>query len=292
MPIESPPIDVAEQCAGIATSFWNFANEVADGVGTPFYVYFPHRATAAYHCFASGMQDWGIGHIAFSVKTNPLFAMLKDLRLQGAFAEVVSAWELQHAIAMGFHPQQIVLNGPMKAVRDLRETLETPMLTVNVDSLDELDAINDLVQPSMGRINVGLRVCPPMENGAWSRFGVEISTGEFAEALSRIRKSRLLALRCIHFHLGTQVHDLSRYVEMIGIVREIWARYSLSSDIWLDIGGGFPYDHAVPFEEQAFVPSSFFLRSQRPGGHRLDQSCSPNQDGLSQRQRWQWCLGY
>jgi diaminopimelate decarboxylase len=45
---------------------------------------------------------------------------------------------------------------------------------------------------------------------------------------------------------------------MMALVRELWSRHLLSSDVWLDIGGGFPYDHAVPLEEQTFLPSRFF----------------------------------
>ncbi len=221
-------------------------------------MYLPDRAAAAYHHFASGIQYWGIGRVAFSVKTNPLVALLQDLKRWGAFAEVVSAWELSHAIAAGFRAQEIVFNGPLKIEKDLRWVFETLPLTVNIDSMDELDAIERAIGPSADRANVGVRFCSPRENGAWSRFGLEMSTGELSEALARIRRSRSLVLQCIHFHLGTQVYNTGRYTEMIEVVKELWSRNLLSTNVWLDIGGGFPYDHAVPLEEQTFSPSRFF----------------------------------
>jgi len=121
-----------------------------------------------------------------------------------------------------------------------------------------LDAIERAIEHSGDRLSVGLRLCPPKENGAWSRFGIEVSTGELDEAVARILRAPSLALRCIHFHLGTQTHDLARYAEMIGTVRDIWTQHRLGSDVWLDIGGGFPYDHAVPFEEQPLSPAHLF----------------------------------
>ena len=242
------PIDFAEKCAGAGTSFWTFAAAIAEQAGTPFYVYLPDRAATAYRHFASAINCWGIGRVAFSVKTNPLFALLWDLNRWGASAEVVSAWELSHAVATGFPAERIVFNGPLKTEKDLRWVFQTPPLTVNIDSLDELETIEKVIGHTAGRAHVGLRLCPPRENGASSRFGLEISTGELSEALARILRSRSLVLRCIHFHLGTQVYDTSRYVQMIGMVKELWTRHLLGSDVWLDIGGGFPYDHAVPLE--------------------------------------------
>jgi diaminopimelate decarboxylase len=258
MSVTNIPGDIADRCAGVGASFWPFAAETAAREGTPFYVYLPDRAAAAYRCFASAIQRWGTGHVAFSIKTNPLFALLRDLNRWGALAETVSAWEISHAVRNGFPLERIVFNGPMKSEKDLRWALRNPPLTINIDSLDELEAIDRSIGQTRVRAHIGLRLCPPKENGAWSRFGLELSTGELDEALGRIQRSRALELRCIHFHLGTQVHNTTRYIEMIGLVKEVWARNRFSGDVWLDIGGGFPYDHSTVLEEQTFVPIHFF----------------------------------
>lgn len=256
--ITTSPINVADQCAKAERPFWNIATEIARSEGTPFYVYLPHRAAAAYKAFRSSIQPWGDGQIAYSVKTNPLLALLRNLNQWGAFAEVVSAWEFSHALAAGFSPGNIVFNGPLKTEQDLRWLCQHPPLTINIDNLDELDLIEKAIERTGSHLCVGLRLCPPKENGAWSRFGIEISTGELDEAVLRILRMPSLVLRCLHFHLGTQVRDLARYAEMVRIMREIWSRHRLGTDVWLDIGGGFPYDHAVPFEEQPFSPPSLF----------------------------------
>lgn len=258
MSITTSPIDVADKCARSDKSFWGIAAEIASTEGTPFYVYLPQCAANAYRAFSSSIQNWGEGQIAFSLKTNPLWRLLHDLNQWGAFAEVVSAWEFSHAIAIGFPPEHIVFNGPLKTEEDLQWLRQHPPVAINIDSLDELDTLERVVAHSGPRVGVGLRICPPKENGAWSRFGIEVSTGELDVAVTRILSSPSLILRCIHFHLGTQIHDTTRYTEMIGIAKEIWTRHRLSKDVWLDIGGGFPYDHSVPFEEQTFSPPRLF----------------------------------
>jgi diaminopimelate decarboxylase len=254
--IPTSPINAADQCAKSEESFWRFATDIAQREGTPFYVYLPQCAAEAYKVFASSIQCWGEGQIAFSLKTNPLWRLLRDLRKCGAYAEVVSTWEFSHALAAGFSPENIVFNGPLKTEKDFRCLCQHPPLTINIDSLDELDAIERAVGHTGSHLCVGLRLCPPKENGAWSRFGIELSTGELDEAIVRILRTSSLDLRCVHFHLGTQIQDTARYTEMIGIVKDLWTQHRLGRDVWLDIGGGFPYDHLVPFEEQTFSPSN------------------------------------
>lgn len=256
---------VAANCAG--ESFWGFAANVSQAEGTPFYVYLPARARAAYLEFASGIASWGNGRVAFSVKTNPLLGLLTDLNRWGAFAEVVSGWEFSHAMAAGFLPEQIVFNGPLKTESDLRWIVHDPPLTINIDSLDELDALERMVKNGDPPVRVGVRLCPPREHGTWSRFGLEMSSGEADEAVSRILRNRTLGLRCIHFHLGTQVFDTDRYARMVALVRDrIWTRHHLGNAVSLDIGGGFPYDHALPLEEQPFSPLSFFAELAQAWG--------------------------
>ena len=257
MSMTSSQASLAERCAGAGTSFWPFAAAMAEEVGTPFYVYLPDIANASYHGFASAIRHWGTGRVAFSVKTNPLFALLKDLNRLGAFAEVASAWEFSHAVATGFQSDRIVFNGPLKTEKDLQWILQTPPLSINIDSLNELESIETALGHSGRLAHVGLRLCPPQENGVWSRFGIEMPD-ELNEAANSHSPSRSLVLRCIHFHLGTQIHNTGRYVEMTRILKELWIRHRLDSSVWLDIGGGFPYDHSVPFEEQTFQPARFF----------------------------------
>lgn len=233
-------------------TFWKCAAEIAEAEDTPFYVYFPERASAAYQIFASSIQIWGKSQVAFSVKTNPLWRLLRDLNQWGSYAEVVSTWEFSHAIAAGFPPERIVVNGPLKTDDDLRWLCRQRPATINIDSSDELETLERVAADSGSRVHVGLRMCPPKENGAWSRFGIEVDSGEFDGAVARVLTSPALMLRCIHFHLGTQVQDTSRYTVMIQKVKDVWRRHALKKDVWLDIGGGFPYDHSVPFEEQSF----------------------------------------
>ncbi len=250
--------DLADEFVGLERSFWDVAKEIEERVGTPFYAYFPQRAATGFEAMVAGAAVWGQVRVAFSVKTNPLAALLQDLERRGAYAEVVSEWEFSQARAAGFSPDRIVFNGPHKPDAELRRVLATPPFTINIDSLDELDVLERNLGYASGAVAVGLRICPPRARGSLSRFGLEFETGEVHTGIVRCLNNPSLQLRCIHFHLGTQVQDGERYAEVVRIAQRMWRDHGFANDVCLDIGGGFPYDHARTFEGQPLVLGRFF----------------------------------
>lgn len=105
---------------------WDGIEKVAQRYGTPFYVYAPFGANLAFCQLKASLRNWGNGTLAFSVKTNPFFGLLKDLKSWGRYAEVVSCWEYQLALNAGFLPQEIIFNGPMKSQEDLFSLAKNP----------------------------------------------------------------------------------------------------------------------------------------------------------------------
>ena len=250
--------DVGEHWAELTTPFWKIAEEIATAHGTPFFLYFPHRAAAAFQALVGGSANWGSVRIAYSLKTNPLPALLRDLNRWGASVEVVSAWEHSQARGAKFPSDRIVFNGPLKSEDGLRVILPNAPFSINVDSVDELVMLEHIAARSDQPLSVGVRICPPRADGVCSRFGIEVATGEADETIARILGSRSLRLRCVHFHLGTQVQDSTRYHEMVALARALWISHKVAMDVSLDIGGGFPYEHDRHFNDQPFRPSDFF----------------------------------
>jgi diaminopimelate decarboxylase len=237
---------------------WPIIEEAATNLGTPLFVYLPCNAERAYGDLKDGLQKWGESAVAFSVKTNPFFRLLQDLRTWGAYAEVVSMWEYQLALNAGFPSERIVFNGPLKPVEALRFATTQSPLTINIDSPEELDALDEISRQASSIVRLGIRICPPRQKGVWSRFGLQVHTTEARDAILRIRRNRFFKLAAIHFHLGTQINDPENYVKAIGLARTLWEMLDLDSDVWLDIGGGFPYQHDKPLNAQSFRPSTFF----------------------------------
>ncbi|HTD38674.1 MAG TPA: hypothetical protein VK669_14275 [Candidatus Limnocylindrales bacterium] len=268
MIVASSSPDVAERWAE-PTPFWAVSRQIAERYGTPFYLYFPEHAVRSFEALSEAAEAWGAHGVAYSLKTNRLTAILCDLERVGALVEVVSAWELRQARKAGFPADRIIFNGPLKPKHDLHSVVRDPPLTINADSSEELHVLRELAGELQTVLGVGVRVCPPHIDGVWSRFGMELDNGELDAALDLIEASPGLALRCVHIHLGTQVHETRRYREVVGMARRLWDRRAFPATVRLDIGGGFPYEHDRPFAEQSFSPRKFFGELTDAWGDRV-----------------------
>src|SRR5947209_2158321 len=81
---------------------WSALETAAQRIGTPFYIYCADAAKQTFLRFKEGTNQWGSAEVAYSLKTNPLPALLHDLRNAGACIEAVSAWEVRLAERAGF----------------------------------------------------------------------------------------------------------------------------------------------------------------------------------------------
>jgi diaminopimelate decarboxylase len=239
-------------------SYWPVVHAAIQEVGTPLYLYFPQHLRKAYDRVSAGLRVWGQGAIAYSLKTNPFLSLVQDLKKWGAWVEVVSSWEYQLALRAGFNPAQVILNGPLKPKETLEAMATWGLFTINVDSTEELKSLTQVAPLLKIPIRVGLRICPDKQNGNWSRFGLQVETGEFDDAIRMLAACPLLKLVCIHFHLGTQTEPLDRYFHIIDFAQGLWNKMNFDTDVWLDLGGGYPYQHDRPLDLQAFDPISFF----------------------------------
>jgi diaminopimelate decarboxylase len=136
--------------------------------------------------------------------------------------------------------------------------------------MEELDFLEEISSKLGCNIPIGIRICPPKDNNVWSRFGIQIETGEVGDAFSRIKRNPLLNLMTVHFHLGTQIDRGEVYIGAIKQAKNLWDEFQLGSEVHLDIGGGFPYQHDKCSENQEFKPINFFsiLRNAWGDGKR------------------------
>ena len=188
----------------------------------------------------------------YSVKTNYLPLVLRELKSLGYGVDVVSGPELELAYRLGFNSHQIVFNGPHKTDAELEEAVQRGIL-INIDSLDEAGKINSLAQS--GRVDVGLRVNPGLSvytsadptflsrsarSAEHSKFGYSIHDGEANGVLKALTRMSHIAVVALHCHLGSQITScepflraIARFLEFAKCARD---HVSIGS---LNIGGGF-----------------------------------------------------
>jgi diaminopimelate decarboxylase len=229
---------------------------IANAVGTPVYVYSARAIREQYDALDRALAP--VPHrLHYSMKANSNLAVLRLLRERGAGVDIVSGGELYRALHAGFSASSIVFSGVGKSPQELREALSAGILLFNVESLFELEQLNEIARDMGLRAPVALRVNPEVhvstphhytrtgERG--NKFGIPFD--EALDAARRALEMPNIALRGLDMHIGSQVFELDPYRD--GLVRLLELHEQMrvmgATEIrYLDIGGGF----AVSYEEE------------------------------------------
>ena len=221
-------------------------SEVADGAGTPVYVYSYAALERAYRELDEAFS--GLDHlVCYAVKANGNLAVLRALASFGAGADIVSVGELYRAMRAGFDPKKVVFAGVGKTERELMAGLGERILLFNVESASELEHLDRLASRHGKRARIALRVNPDVDaethehvatGRAFDKFGIP-TEGALALA-ERVGEYRSVDLIGVHQHIGSQITKLAPFTESVeksaGLVAELKNR---GFDIkYFNIGGG------------------------------------------------------
>src|SRR6266481_5888005 len=92
----------------------------------------------------------------YASKANSNMAVLKIVRDAGIDVEVNSGGELFKALRVGFKPSQIIFNGTSKTNEELDEAVRAGIYAINVDSIYEIELVEDAVRRARTAFNIGL----------------------------------------------------------------------------------------------------------------------------------------
>ena len=193
---------------------------------------------------------------AWSYKTNYLDAICQIFHDEGAWAEVVSGFEFEKALALGVSGSQILFNGPEKSKEDLTLALNHNAC-IHIDHFDELYLLIEVARDLGKKARVAIRV--NMDTGIypmWDRFGLNFENGEAWSAINRIMLAKDLDLIGLHTHIGTYIMAASAY----GIAATKLANLLMATHRkfkhwikYLDLGGGFASKNTL---KGAYMPGS------------------------------------
>lgn len=219
---------------------------IAEEVGTPFYCY--SHATLVRHWKAFDEAFAPVDHlICFAMKANSNLAILKLFVSMGGGVDIVSGGELFRALRAGADPKKIVFAGVGKSSSEIEQALEAGVLMFNVESQQELEAVN-AVAGRMGKTApVALRVNPDVDPATHPYISTGLKQSKFGIAFSRAREACLQAdsmknLKVIglHSHIGSQITKSSPFVDalkrLVALIEELKA--DGISIRYLDLGGG------------------------------------------------------
>ncbi|MDD3473411.1 MAG: diaminopimelate decarboxylase, partial [Syntrophaceae bacterium] len=181
----------------------------------------------------------------------------------GSGVDIVSGGELYRAIKAGIDPRKIVYSGVGKTESEIDEALEADILMFNVESEDELEAINQRAFSRNRKARIALRVNPDVDPKTHpyistglrtNKFGIDISRSLELYKLARTMKGiEPIGIDC---HIGSQLTELAPFKETVSILKELLKtlRQEGINIKYLDVGGGLgiPYDQETPPPPSAY----------------------------------------
>jgi len=205
---------------------------LAEECGTPLYVY--SHATLERHFAAFDGAFAELPHLTcYAVKANSTLAILSLLAGWGAGMDVVSGGELFRALRAGVDPRRIVYAGVGKTARELEDALRAGILMFNVESLEELEALDRVAAAVGRRAPVALRVNPAIDPGTHPYIATGLRESKFGIEAERVLETYERALGSQITQTGPFHEAVERIAEIVGSVR------ALGADLrHVDIGGG------------------------------------------------------
>jgi diaminopimelate decarboxylase len=221
-------------------------HQIEKKVGTPFYLYSYSTLVRHFTVFNNAFE--GIPHlVCYSAKANSNLALIRLFTNLGGGVDVVSGGELYRAIKGGADPKKIVFSGVGKRGDEIEYALKTGILMFNVESSQELQAINEVAGRIGKKAPISIRVNPDIDAKTHpyistglkqNKFGIDILRAPMAYRMaSQLPNLKVVGIDC---HLGSQIIQAEPFMEGLRKLK------SLVEDLrnggleiqYLDLGGG------------------------------------------------------
>jgi diaminopimelate decarboxylase len=220
-------------------------DKAAEQYGTPLYVYSAHTIADHYQRLDQSLHN--LSHqICYAVKANSNLAVIRLLAERGAGFDIVSGGELYRVIKAGGNPLKCTFAGVGKSREEIEYALRSEVLSLNVESEQELAAISEIAKSLNKRAPVAIRVNP----GVWANTHKYISTGKAedkfgigidraAQVYRRAQTLPNVTIRGVQMHIGSQIVEAKPFVQaiekMLPLVRHLKSDCGIE---FFSIGGG------------------------------------------------------
>ena len=202
-------------------------SRIAEEVGTPFYLY--SHATLKRHFEAFDGAFAGTRRlVCFSAKANTNLAILRLFQSMGGGLDIVSGGELYRGIKAGFAPERIVYSGVGKKIDEIDYAIGAGILMFNVESMEELEAIDGRAKAFNKKAPVALRVNPDVDPKTHpyistglkkNKFGIEAESAlEGYKAAMKMENLEIIGIDC---HIGSQITETAPFKDALSRLKRL-----------------------------------------------------------------------
>lgn len=222
---------------------------------TPFYYYDTEllRETLQTINREAGRHEGFCVHYAVKANANP--KLLRIVRQAGLGADCVSGGEIEAAIKAGFPSDKIVFAGVGKSDWEIELGLANDIFCFNVESLPELEVINELAAARGKTARVAFRINPDVGAHTHANITTGLAENKFGIAMrdmetviERAHELTNVSFVGLHFHIGSQILDMGDFQALCNRVNDLQdqlERHHIRVDN-INVGGGLGIDYQHP----------------------------------------------
>lgn len=225
-----------------------------NSIETPFYYYDVDLLQQTLNRIKSEIEGKQF-HVHYALKANTNERILQEISKHGFGADCVSGNEVLKAIKNGFDSNSIAFAGVGKTDKEIEVALDNNIFSINVESIPELHAINSIAQNKNKKARIALRINPNIDANTHSYITTGLNENKFGldekhlpQVLELLPKLSSLELIGIHFHIGSQITDLSSFKNLCFKINNLQKEFEFNG-IQLEhinVGGGLGIDYENP----------------------------------------------
>lgn len=247
------------------TNLYN--TEKFKGIRTPFYLYDTKILQDTLSSINAETKKYGNYFVHYAVKANANLKVLKTINEAGLGIDCVSGGEIEQVLKAGFPANKIVFAGVGKSDWEIELGLREGIFSFNVESIPELEVINEIAG-NMGKKatvcfrinpNVGAHTHANITTGlADNKFGIAMADME--KVISMAQEMQNVEFKGLHFHIGSQILEMDDFIALCNRINELQDQLEaagISLEI-INVGGGLGIDYVNPVENPIPDFKSYF----------------------------------
>lgn len=244
-----------------------FPTEKFSALRTPFYYYDTEVLRRTLACIRNEAARYENFYVHYAIKANANPKVLTIIRENGLGADCVSGGEIQAAVKAGFPPEKIVFAGVGKADWEINLALDNNIACFNVESIPELEVINELAAAKGQTAQVAFRINPNVgahthanitTGLAENKFGINME--DMNHVIDMAQDMKHIKFIGLHFHIGSQILDMGDFVALCNRINELQEKLETRQIRipYINVGGGLGIDYQHPNRQSVPDFSAYF----------------------------------
>ena len=231
---------------------YNLPAEKFQGIKTPFYYYNTRLLQDTLDAVKAQTGKRPGYHVHYAVKACAHPDVLRMIQEAGLGADCVSGGEIQASLDAGFPADRIVYAGVGKSDWEIELGLQAGIRYFNVESVAELEVINEIAARMNRTANISFRINPDVGAHTHANITTGLAENKFGIAMDLmetvIRKAQEMSHTTfvgLHFHIGSQILEMDDFVALCNRVNELQERLTKHHIICehINVGGGLGIDY-------------------------------------------------